>query len=80
MIFTAATDMMLRPELVDLQRKAVLPGLGHLGLNQADDVRIGKLSNMQLEAENEEISRDKISNKLLANLIMESFTYELRQR
>lgn len=82
MKFIAEIDVMPRPELLDPQGKAVLLGLEHLGLDQVDDVRIGKHITLQLEAETEEIAREKVEkacNKLLANLIMESFTYELKQ-
>ena len=82
MKFVAEIDIMTRPELLDPQGKAVLLGLEHLGLDQVNDVRIGKHITLQLEAETEEIAREKVEkacNKLLANLIMESFTYDLRQ-
>ena len=82
MKFVAEIDIMPRPELLDPQGKAVLLGLEHLGLDQVSDVRVGKHITLQLEAETEEIAREKVEkacNKLLANLIMESFTYELRQ-
>lgn len=82
MKFVAEIDIMPRPELLDPQGKAVLLGLEHLGLDQVNDVRIGKHITLQLEAETEEIAREKVEkacNKLLANLIMESFTYELKQ-
>lgn len=83
MKFTAEINVMPRPELLDPQGKAVLLGLEHLGLDQVDDVRIGKHITLRLEAENEEIAREKVEkacSKLLANLIMESYTYELTQR
>jgi len=81
MKFTAEIDVMPRPELLDPQGKAVLLGLEHLGLDQVGDVRIGKHITLQLEAETEEIAREKVEkacSKLLANLIMESYTYELK--
>jgi len=82
MKFVAEIDIMPRPELLDPQGKAVLLGLEHLGLDQVNDVRIGKHITLQLEAETAEIAREKVEkacNKLLANLIMESFAYELQQ-
>ena len=83
MKFTAEIDVMPRPELLDPQGKAVLLGLEHLGLDQIGSVRIGKHITLQLEAETDEIAREKVEkacNKLLANLIMESYTYELKQQ
>ena len=82
MKFVAEIDVMPRPELLDPQGKAVLLGLEHLGLDQVEDVRIGKHITLNLEAENETIAREKVEkacSKLLANLIMESYTYDLKQ-
>ena len=80
MKFTAEIDIMPRPELLDPQGKAVLLGLEHLGLQQVGDVRIGKHISLSLEAENEQAAQEKVEQackKLLANLIMESYTYHL---
>ena len=82
MKFVAEINVMPRPELLDPQGKAVLLGLEHLGLDQVEDVRVGKRITLNLEAENETIAREKVDkacSKLLANLIMESYEYELQQ-
>ncbi|RAU82064.1 phosphoribosylformylglycinamidine synthase subunit PurS [Pontibacter arcticus] len=82
MKFIAEIDVMPRPELLDPQGKAVLLGLEHLGLDQVSDVRIGRHITLQLEAETEAIANEKVEkacSKLLANLIMESYTFELKQ-
>ena len=80
MKFTAEIDIMPRPELLDPQGKAVMLGLEHLGLEQVADVRIGKHIRLNLEAENEQAAQEKVEQackKLLANLIMESYAFEL---
>ena len=82
MKFVAEINVMPRPELLDPQGKAVLLGLEHLGLDQVENVRIGKHITLNLEAENETIAREKVDkacSKLLANRIMESYEYELQQ-
>ena len=82
MKFTAEIDVMPKKELLDPQGKAVMLGLEHLGLGNVQDVRIGKHITLHLEAENETIAREKVDkacSKLLANLIMESYEYELQQ-
>ena len=82
MKFVAEINVMPRPELLDPQGKAVLLGLEHLGLDQVENVRIGKHITLNLEAENETIAREKVDkacSKLLANLIMESYAYDLKQ-
>lgn len=82
MKFTAEIDIMPRPELLDPQGKAVMLGLEHLGLNQVADVRIGKHITLNLEAETEQAAQEKVDQackKLLANLIMESYSFRLIQ-
>lgn len=80
MKFTAEIDIMPHAELLDPQGKAVMLGLEHLGLEQVADVRIGKHITLALEAENEAAAQEKVETackKLLANLIMESYSYRL---
>lgn len=80
MKFTAEIDVMPKKELLDPQGKAVMLGLEHLGLNSVQDVRVGKHITVQLEAENETEAKVKVEDackKLLANLIMESYRFEL---
>jgi phosphoribosylformylglycinamidine synthase len=55
-------------------------GLEHLGLERVADVRIGKHIRLNLEAENQQLAAEKVEQackKLLANLIMESYSFEL---
>jgi phosphoribosylformylglycinamidine synthase subunit PurS len=80
MKFTAEIEVMPRPELLDPQGKAVMLGLEHLGLEKVADVRIGKHIRLDLEAENEQAAREKVEQackKLLANLIMESYSFRV---
>ena len=82
MKFTAEIDVMPKKELLDPQGKAVMLGLEHLGLGNVQDVRIGKHITLQLEAGSENEAKTQVEDackKLLANLIMESYQYELRQ-
>jgi len=82
MKFTAEIDVMPKKELLDPQGKAVMLGLEHLGLGNVQDVRIGKHITLQLEAGSETEAKTQVEDackKLLANLIMESYAYELHQ-
>jgi phosphoribosylformylglycinamidine synthase len=63
-------------ELLDPQGKAVMGGLGNLGLKAIQDVRIGKNINLQIEAASAEEAKsiaEEASKKLLANPVMEYF-------
>jgi phosphoribosylformylglycinamidine synthase PurS subunit len=81
MKFTAEIDVMPKKELLDPQGKAVMLGLEHLGLNNVQDVRVGKHITVQLDAADEAEAKTKVEDackKLLANLIMESYHFELQ--
>lgn len=63
-------------ELLDPQGKAVMGGLGNLGLDGVRDVRIGKNITLEVEANSEEEAKkiaEDASRKLLANPVMEYF-------
>ena len=66
-------------ELLDPQGKAVSDGLRNLGLQNINDVRIGKHINLQIEASTKEEATqlaEEAAKKLLANPVMEE--YEIR--
>ena len=67
-------------ELLDPQGKAVLGGLGNLGMKGIEDVRIGKNITLQIEAASKEAAQqvaEEASKKLLANPVMEYFEIRL---
>lgn len=76
MTFTALINVMPLKELLDPQGKAVMSGLGHLGLDAIHDVRIGKHITLQLEAADEAQAKEiaeEATRKLLANQVMEQY-------
>ena len=76
MIFTVQIKVMPLKDLLDPQGKAVMGGLQNLGLNNVQDVRIGKNITLQVEANNPEEAKkiaEEASKKLLANPVMEYF-------
>ena len=80
MKFSAEIDIMPHDGLLDPQGKTVLNNLKHLHLSDVSDVRIGRHVTMQLEAGSEAEAREKVEvacQKLLANLIVEKYHYEL---
>lgn len=80
MKFVAEIDIMPHKELLDPQGKAVANNLKSLDIHEVADVRIGKHITLTLDAESEEAASAIVDNacrKLLANLIMETFTFEL---
>jgi len=82
MKFLAEIDIMPHDVLLDPQGKAVTSGLQNLGLDQIGNVRVGKHITLEIDAENESEAEAKVEEackKLLANQIMESFTFQLKQ-
>ncbi len=67
-------------DLLDPQGKAVMGGLGNLGLKGVQDVRIGKHITLAIDAESETAARqvaDEATRKLLANPVMEFYEIEM---
>lgn len=80
MEYIAEINIMPHKELLDPQGKAVLHGLHSLGLNQVNDVRIGKRISMKLDANDEAEAKVKVDSackKLLANAIMEGYNFTI---
>ncbi|WKN43974.1 phosphoribosylformylglycinamidine synthase subunit PurS [Tunicatimonas pelagia] len=80
MEFIAKINVMPKKEILDPQGKAVRLGLENLGLNSVEDVRVGRHITVQLSASDEAQAKQMVEEacqKLLANLIMESYEYEL---
>ena len=76
MTFSIQVKVMPLKELLDPQGKAVMGGLGNLGLAGIRDVRIGKNITLEVEAGSEEEAKkiaEEASKKLLANPVMEYF-------
>lgn len=80
--FQAEIDVMPKKEILDPQGKAVTGSMKNLGLAEIKNIRIGKHISLQIEAENETVAAEKVElacKNLLANLIMESYTFKLEQ-
>ncbi len=80
MNFVAHINIMPKKEILDPQGKAVKLGLGNLGMDTVEDVRIGKHVMLRLQADSQAQAEEKVDaacTKLLANLIMESYDYTL---
>ena len=81
MKFIAEINVMPLKEILDPQGKAVTGSMKNLGLSEITGVRIGKHITLELEAGTQEEARQKVDEackKLLANLIMESYEFELK--
>jgi phosphoribosylformylglycinamidine synthase PurS subunit len=80
--FLAEIDVMPKKEILDPQGKAVTGSMKNLGLSEIQNVRIGKHISLEIEAESNEAASAKVDEackNLLANLIMESYSFKLQE-
>lgn len=76
MTYQVQVKVMPLKDLLDPQGKAVMNGLHQLGINQVQDVRVGKHITLSVDADSEsaalELAR-QAAQQLLANPVMEFF-------
>jgi len=80
MKFKASIDVMPHKELLDPQGKTVARNMHNLNIDGVDSVRIGKHIDMEIEADDADAATEKVETackKLLANVIMETYTFEI---
>ncbi|BCI72530.1 phosphoribosylformylglycinamidine synthase, purS protein [Sphingomonas sp. S17] len=66
----------LKPGVLDPQGKAIQHALGSLGFEGVDDVRAGKLIEMQVADETTDAQIDEMCRQLLANTVIENYRVE----
>lgn len=79
-MYKATVRIVLRPSILDPQGKAIHHALHNLSYDAVEDVRVGKLVELRIDAASrEEAERIAVvaSEKLLANEVMEDFTVEV---
>jgi phosphoribosylformylglycinamidine synthase subunit PurS len=77
-VFHSKVFVTLKKSILDPQGKAVEQGIHSLGFESVSNVRVGKYIEMDIDTDlHEEAERmtNQISEKLLANLVMESFSF-----
>jgi len=81
MKFIAEINVMPLKELLDPQGKTVSNNLKNLGIEGVEDVRIGKHIKLNLEAGSDAEAKEKVEQtckRLLANMVMESYSYTVQ--
>lgn len=76
----ARITITLKQGVLDPQGKAIRNGLGALGFSGVNEVRQGKIIEIDLEESTEQSARTKITDmceKLLANTVIENYAIEL---
>ena len=82
MKFKAEIDVMPLDALLDPQGKAVSNSMKNIGLPEIEGVRIGRHVRLFVEATSMESAEEKVNEackKMLANQIMESYTFSVSE-
>ena len=81
-LYLAKIIVTLRKSILDPSGKAVYHAIDSLGMDGVKEVRIGKYVEMKLDSssqEEAEIVTQAACNKLLANPVMEDFTFSVEK-
>ena len=79
-MYKATIYITLRKSILDPKGKATLHALHSLGYNSIEEARIGKYMELTVQANSEEDAKnvvDEACKKLLANLVMEDYRFDL---
>lgn len=81
-MYHSTVRVTLRPSILDPQGKAVEHAIESLGVGPVSHVRIGKYVEFMVDEQDEGAARratEDVCRKLLANPVMEDYSYELRK-
>ncbi len=80
MKFLAQIQVTLKPTINDPQGKTIAQGLGRLGFDSIESLRAGKYFEVRLDEADRETAEAKVKamcEKLLANPVIELFSFEV---
>ena len=80
--FNASIEVMPHDNLLDPQGKAVSGSMKNMNLAEITNVRIGKHITLQVEAKDKKTAEAKVDEackKLLANLVMEKYSFSVSE-
>jgi phosphoribosylformylglycinamidine synthase PurS subunit len=80
-LFSARVLVSLRPSVLDPAGEATRAAASRLGVDGISKLRIGKAVEVELEAPNAQVAREQLellSDRLLANPVIENWTLELK--
>lgn len=82
-MYKATVNVTLRKSILDPKGKAAHHALQNLGLTEIENVRIGKLIQLDIDAESAERAEkiaENACNQLLANEVMEDFSITIDEQ
>ncbi len=81
-MFLAKVYIQLKPSVNDPEGLTIRGGLRQLGFDSVEDVRSGKYMQIKLDESDADVAESKVSQmceQLLANPIIEDFSFELEE-
>lgn len=81
-MYKATVNVTLRKSILDPKGKAAHHALQNLGMKEIDSVRIGKLIEMDIDADSKDQAHEIAENactQLLANEVMEDFNVTIQE-
>ena len=81
-MYFARIYITLKPTVNDPQGRTVMGSLQNLGFQSVNDVRVGKYLEIRFEGSNKssaETHVEEMCDKLLANLVIEKYRYEVEE-
>lgn len=78
----AKIHVTLKQSVLDPQGTAVVKSLHALGYNEVEDVRIGKLLELKIDTNDTAKAEERVREmceKLLANTVIETYSFELAE-
>ena len=79
-MYLAKVHVTLKPTVNDPQGLTILGALHSLGFSSAREVRAGKYIEVRVDEESKEVAEEQVEEmcrKLLANPVIESFSFEV---
>ena len=79
-MFSATVSIVLKPGIADPQGQTIERALPALGYDGVKNVRVGKLIELEVEAEDQDAARSSVlemCERLLANPVIESYEVEV---
>lgn len=80
MLWNVKINIKLKKDVLDAQGKATYKALLALGFHKVQEVRVGKLIELKIESDSLDSVKMQIEDmcqKLLANPVIEEFTYDI---
>ena len=80
-MYQAIINVTLKKSVLDPQGQTVLHALGTLGFKEAKDLRVGKSFELSIDTQDQaqaEMRVREMCDKLLANPVIEEYSFELK--